>query len=246
MLPVTEEYKVALGLSRSLTFALVSDLHGCENAPVLEAIDACSADAVLVAGDCIHNDRNYQLGVEFLTQCAKVRRTFVSIGNHERHYTGDLAALFSSTGAVLLDNDVVSFGDVLIGGVSSGYTQGHMDALRAQGPLWRLQPTPPPDLDFLQRFSAMPGHKLLLCHHPEYWQRYIRALPIDVTLSGHAHGGQWRVFGRGVFAPGQGLFPRYTSGLYHGRLLVSRGLGNPHHRIPRINNRPMVAVIKVE
>ncbi|MBQ3816071.1 MAG: metallophosphoesterase, partial [Clostridia bacterium] len=60
----------------------------------------------------------------------------------------------------------------------------------------------------------MPGFHILLCHHPEYWEPLVHGRRIELTVSGHAHGGQWRIFGRGVYAPGQGLFPRYTSGLY--------------------------------
>ncbi len=35
-------------------------------------------------------------------------------------------------------------------------------------------------------------------------------------LSGHAHGGQWRVpyLVNGVFAPNQGFLPKYAGGLY--------------------------------
>ncbi|MBQ7306303.1 MAG: hypothetical protein IJW85_08850 [Clostridia bacterium] len=59
---------------------------------------------------------------------------------------------------------------------------------------------------------------------------------IDLTLSGHAHGGQVRLFGRGLFAPGQGILPRLTSGWYFDRrLLVSRGLTNSAGA-PRIND----------
>ena len=69
----------------------------------------------------------------------------------------------------------------------------------------------------------------------------IESRDIDLIFSGHCHGGQWRVYSilhreeRGVFAPGQGLFPPLTSGLHDGRLLISRGLSNTTF-IPRINN----------
>ena len=64
-----------------------------------------------------------------------------------------------------------------------------------------------------------------------------------------AHGGQWRFFGRGVFAPGQGLFPKYTSGIYkgeHGKLLVGRGLGDSHKFPPRIFNRTEVIIVTLK
>ena len=239
----TEIYHIAAGLPRTLTFAFVSDLHDGDAAPVMEAIAAHAVDAVLVGGDVIHDHEHYQNGVDFLTQCAAKYKTFCCIGNHERYYCGDLAALIGETGAVLLDNTAVEYGGILIGGISSGCKAKEDE--KAKVPLlWRFRKTPAPQLDLLPRFAEHKGFKLLLCHHPEYWRRYIKPLGVDLTLAGHAHGGQWRIFGRGVFAPGQGLFPRYTSGLYEGRLLVSRGVTNPH-RIPRIWNSPMVAILRI-
>ena len=164
------------------------------------------------------------------------------IGNHERHVHGDLHALFAATGATLLDDAMVEYGGVWIGGLSSGYRFFSDEEKKGHKLLWRFQPTPAPQLSFLSHFASQKGYKLLLCHHPEYWPRYIRSLDVDLTLAGHAHGGQWRIGRQGVFAPGQGIFPRYTSGLYQGRLLVSRGIGNPH-RVPRIGNAPMVAIL---
>ena len=70
---------------------------------------------------------------------------------------------------------------------------------------------------------------LLLSHRPEYFELY-QDYPIDLALTGHAHGGQIRLPGvGGLYAPGQGWFPKYTSGVFRqGRLsmVVSRGLGN--------------------
>ena len=92
----------------------------------------------------------------------------------------------------------------------------------------------------------MPSPRLLLCHHPEYYPDYIRGTDIELTVSGHAHGGQWSIFGRGVFAPGQGLFPKYTAGVYDGgRLVVSRGVTNTV-RIPRFFNPTEIVVINAE
>jgi len=87
--------------------------------------------------------------------------------------------------------------------------------------------------------------KILLSHHPEYYAQYIKATKIDLTVSGHAHGGQWRFFGQGIFAPGQGFFPKYTAGVHDDRLIISRGLGNPHP-IPRFNNPPELVIVEIE
>jgi len=73
------------------------------------------------------------------------------------------------------------------------------------------------------------------------------SLPFDLVISGHAHGGQIRLPGflpNGLFAPQQGVFPRWTGGLYrHGHVLhiVSRGLAV--NRLPRVWNRPELTVI---
>ena len=58
---------------------------------------------------------------------------------------------------------------------------------------------------------------------------------IALTVAGHCHGGQVRIGRQGLYAPGQGVLPRLTSGLYFDdRLLVSRGVTNATWA-PRIN-----------
>ena len=65
-------------------------------------------------------------------------------------------------------------------------------------------------------------------------------------LTGHAHGGQFRVPGLGgLWAPGQGLFPPYDAGLYERdgtAMVVSRGVGNSLFPF-RVNNRPEIVVV---
>ena len=85
---------------------------------------------------------------------------------------------------------------------------------------------------------------LVLVHRPERAPQ-LRALAPKLIVCGHAHGGQFRAFGRGLYAPGQGIFPRYTSGLYDldgAKLAVCRGLGN-HAFVPRINNPPHMMLL---
>lgn len=85
-------------------------------------------------------------------------------------------------------------------------------------------------------FEAQEGVKLLLCHKPEFYRKYLRGCKVDLTIAGHAHGGQIRIGQQGIYAPGQYLFPRLTKGwAFDGRLLISAGAGNPC-RMPRWNN----------
>ena len=214
----------------NLKFAFVSDLHDCENEPILSKISAMNVDALLVGGDFIHNNFFCERGFEFLEAASKILPVFCALGNHEFGYLGDLRSRILNTGATLLDNGFVSFKGINIGGLTSGY--------------FYSKNAHHPNTDFLTEFSQLKGFKLLISHHPEYYPKYIKDLPVDLTLSGHAYGGQWRLFGRGVFAPGQGFLPKYTSGVYDERLLVSRGLGN-QTVVPKINNPPEICIINI-
>ena len=233
-LPTVSPYRFSAPVSRELCFAFVSDLHCCDNSPVLHRLCQLQPDAVLVGGDFIHNNLKYAQGFDFLRQSGERFPTFCSIGNHELRFQGDLHAEIRRTGVVCLDNTFTQFHGVQLGGLTS--------ALREQHVPNRFFLTQLPNLAFLRQYSRLPGYKLLLCHHPEYYPKFIRSLPIDLTLAGHAHGGQIRFFDRALYAPGQGLMPKYTGGLYDGRLLVGRGLGNTAF-FPRINNDPEILAI---
>ena len=67
----------------------------------------------------------------------------------------------------------------------------------------------------------------MLSHRPELFETYVSS-GIDLVLSGHAHGGQFRLpFVGGLIAPNQGLFPKYDAGLYtesNTHMVVSRGV----------------------
>ena len=230
------EYCFSAPVPGPLKFAFISDLHCCRNAPVLDKLSQLKPDAVLVGGDFIHSNIKFQEGFAFLRESAEKFPTFCSIGNHELRYQGDLHSAIRETGVTCLDNAFLDFQGVLLGGLTS--------ALREQRIPNRFFLTQVPDLGFLHRYARTPGYKLLLCHHPEYYPRYIRPLPIDLMLAGHAHGGQIRFFNHALYAPGQGIFPRYTGGIHENRLIVGRGLGNTAF-FPRINNDPEIVVIRL-
>ncbi len=87
-----------------------------------------------------------------------------------------------------------------------------------------------------------------MSHRPEYFKTYVNS-NIDLVLTGHAHGGQFRLpFIGGLVAPNQGLFPKYDSGLFtenNTNMVVSRGIGNSIIPV-RINNRPEVIIINLQ
>ena len=97
----------------------------------------------------------------------------------------------------------------------------------------------------LKLLSRDTGFSILLSHRPEFMDLYAQ-YPVDLVLSGHAHGGQFRLpLIGGLIGPGQGLFPEYDCGLYqkdNTQMIVSRGIGQSLFPF-RFNNRPEVVLI---
>ena len=235
---------------RSLTFALVSDLHSQAPDEVIEMLKDDKPDCILLPGDIFERlgglcENINENGFELLEKVSQLAPSFYSIGNHENGgvnswYPGwkkktipsqcrkvDVERI-EATGVCFLDDRYVIKDGIAIGGLTSGLiNEGNR-----------------PHLEWLDGFCALDVPKVLLCHHPEYYTEYLKDKDISLIVSGHAHGGQGRIFGRGVFAPGQGLFPKYTSGVHDGRLVVSRGLCKGGI-IPRIFNPREIVYIKI-
>lgn len=250
-----------------LTIALVTDLHEGNPDETIKLLKQAQPDIICIAGDTFerygvgdnlrrqespgkfhrlihklafvlddilyglmrsHRENNPEDVYRFLEEVSRVgNRTggyaavYMSLGNHDWRLDKRDKKALRKAGITLLDNGAVDAAGFLIGGLSTRV-----------------------DKTWLSRFSSRPGYKILLCHHPEYYDKYLKDREIDLILSGHAHGGQIRLFGRGVFAPGQGLFPKYHHGVYDGRLVVSAGCANTAS-IPRWGNPREVVVVKL-
>ena len=89
--------------------------------------------------------------------------------------------------------------------------------------------------------------KILLVHEPQFLETYAEE-KFDLIFAGHAHGGQVRLpFTQGLFAPGQGILPKLTSGVHemnHTLMIISRGLGNSTFPL-RVFNRPEIVVVEI-
>ncbi len=236
----------------SLTAALISDYHsnkrrtsGVRYARLIrdEAPDIIFATGDFFScADSLDIDRGANAdGLHFLAECRKIAPVYYVIGNHE-HALSDLnKAKLTERGIRVLENQFVLHGRLAIGGISLPYIFT---------PNRKRPVCPPPDREFLSEFSSLDAYKILLCHHPEYWKKYLREYAVDLTVSGHAHGGQIRLFRHGLYAPGQGIFPRYTSGLHtYGtsptrHLIVSRGMTNTVP-VPRLWNPCEIVILKL-
>ncbi len=258
-------------LNTPVSIALLPDLHGHSYESVLPSLRRRRPDIIAVAGDvlygCVPENGRSPLETQenvlpFLTDCASIAPVFFSFGNHEWMLDERDLADIRSTGTVVLDNEWMEWNGLIIGGLTSGHVTEHRQDLERMDPDLRAlrrypvkqrrngvlkyagigkSHAPAPDTSWLSGFASAAGYHVLLCHHPEYF----RLVPpsVELILSGHAHGGQWRLAGHGVFAPGQGWWPKLTSGVHEGRLVVSRGLSNTAS-IPRLFNPPEIVYIE--
>lgn len=99
--------------------------------------------------------------------------------------------------------------------------------------------------DRLAALEQNRGFRLLLAHFPHYFEPLYCRYKTDLILAGHAHGGQFWFPGGGIYAPGQGLFPKYCKGVHEkngARMIVSRGLGNSGFPLRLFNFPQLVAV----
>lgn len=250
------------------SIALLSDLHNTDPAPVLSSLRSRRPSLICITGDILYGGRpeddvcpleTQKNILPFLSSCASLAPTFLSLGNHEWMVDqADLATL-SSTGITVLDNEwwkiEVDGMQIVLAGLTSGYVTDYR-AFRSTRPEEPRYPrredlygiggatraaAHKPETDWIVDFCSTPGYHILLSHHPEYWPLIPNS--IELVLSGHSHGGQWRFFNRGVFAPGQSWWPKWTKGVYEGRLVVSAGLSNTTW-VPRLFNPTEVVYIE--
>ena len=239
--------------------ALVSDLHERPYEAVLASLRKNRPDLICVAGDFFFGVMPKTLTkaeesgmLPFFSACAELAPCFVSLGNHEWMITPEDIARINETGACVLDNacTVCGIGGVqlVIGGqsagaASAGQRMARMGTDLRTPNLYKRTKKVPPVTSWLDAFCAAPGYRVLLCHHPEYYPGYLRERDIPLILSGHAHGGQIRFFGQGLFSPGQGFFPKLTEGVKDGRLVISRGLANCQ-KVPRLFNPTEIVYVR--
>lgn len=229
---VITQYRIKAPVQRSLKAAFIADNHDKPYRVIVDAIKNARVDFILCTGDIIYgHDDTVKRSFEMFKELISIAPVFMSLGNHEGGAVKKVRDFCKEYGITLLEDEYTEFEGLKIGGLTSGLIVN--DAPIEEH---HFEMTPPPNLDWLASFAKLDGFKLLLNHHPEYYPVYIKKLDIDLTLSGHAHGGQIRLFGRGLIAPGQGFFPKYSSGIYDGRLIVSRGLANNAPPIPRLFN----------
>ena len=229
--------------------AQVSDLHNAEfgdrNQRLLEMLREAEPDMIAITGDLIDSRKtNIAVALAFAEEAVKFAPCYYVSGNHEARVSEyqDLKTGLEAAGVTVLDDAQVkievSGESITVIGVND--PSFHADYLTSDAAVM--------DRKLSELSSEDAGFAILLSHRPELFDTYV-AHDMDLILTGHAHGGQFRLpLIGGLIAPNQGLFPKYDDGLYskgNKNMIVSRGLGNSI--IPfRFNNRPEVVLIELK
>lgn len=233
---------------KALRLAVVSDLHSELSQKRREALAALlqqeHPDLIAMPGDIVDDIRPQYGAADLLQRVQGIAPLYFSLGNHEcrSQQLATIPRLLGRYGVHCLCNSweevTVAGIPICIGGLND---PEHPSYQFAGGWLHDAQTV----FSSLEQSDRL---RILLSHRPEKVFAY-RAMPFDLVLSGHAHGGQVRVPGllNGLYAPNQGLLPPYAGGMYRHPTfthVVSRGVSH-YMLLPRVCNRPEVVIITV-
>lgn len=233
-------------LTAEVRLAVVTDFHSSDNADdVVAMVASCAPDTVLMVGDLFDDDtqnRPTERTLSLMRQLSALYPCYYVSGNHEA-WTGEMDALYQQTEEA----------GVTVLRMSSGVltVRGQRIALCGIPDPYEMVFSGAPDTEEQLRQALedvdSADFTVLLAHRPELLAKYAQ-FPLDLVVSGHAHGGQVRIPGvlNGLYAPNQGWFPKLAGGAYTQdgtTLIVSRGLA-VRTRLPRIFNRPEVVLVR--
>ena len=242
-------------IDENIRIAFISDLHSCryggdDQSDLIEAVRAQNPDLVLIGGDAFDTKMKPEPTFVAMEALAKEFPCYYSLGNHEqsRDDLEELLEKAESLGVVILRNEVAP---LEIKGQKINLCGADDPTFKSEYETCALLFMPMELEDIRQmKEKAGEGFEILLFHRPESYFNCIQ-MEYDLVLSGHAHGGQWRIPGilDGLYAPGQGFFPDYAGGKHSKNntvLIVSRGLAKESTIVPRIFNRPELVIIEIE
>ncbi len=215
--------------------AHVSDYHNTKNGylndAVISSLEKEKPDIIVITGDlvdCRKTDINK--GVSFATSLVDIAPVYYVTGNHECNVSIENQSAFNG-----MIDDLKAGGVTVLRGGSDKIILHDGSVINLFGiddPYFHCGSASAVSKTTAELCSELDVDKkefnVLLSHHPEQMDTYSE-YGFDLVFSGHAHGGQGRLFGVGLIAPDQGLFPEYSSGLYKKdgtTLVVSRGIGN--------------------
>ncbi len=229
-----------------LRIVALSDLHnreyGKDNKKLVERVASLHPDIIAIVGDMMnYYDPDHSVVLNLVKNLSEVAPVYYSAGNHE------VESILKDKNSTLRE-DIEKAGGVYLSHRYVEVRSGHNRFLIA-GACKNAADILEYEEGMLKEFTAEKGFKIFLNHFPEIFDTKMEDYPVDLAICGHAHGGMVRLpFGDGIYAPDQGFFPDYTSGmrkLCGSTVVISRGLGTSHKYEFRINNKPELVVIDV-
>ena len=237
----------------------LSDIHsayfGEEHEKLMSKVEKEEPDIIAITGDLVDANRfDFDAGTSIVKKLIDIAPVYYIYGNHETILNDDpenneFKLALEELGVVILNNDTVmlteggySINLVGIQDPSTVYKNKRLRQLDSKDEIIEEE------LRMVTDRVNNDDFTILLSHRPEYFEIYDE-YPVDLVLTGHAHGGQFRIpFVGGVYAPNQGFFPKYTDGVHSTDdmdMVISRGLGNS--KLPvRIFNTPEIVVVTLK
>lgn len=235
-------------VNSELKIAQISDFHNTKlnrlKEKIINELKSENPDVIMITGDIIDSRReDIDVSLNFIKKIKDIAPIYYVNGNHEIRINNydELKEGLISNEVNVLENKASIFNKDdttinIIGINDPSYV--HDDYIDDKDIVNKV-------LDDITYDSNL--YTILLSHRPELFDTY-KEKNIDLVLTGHAHGGQIRLFNKGLVAPNQGLFPKYTSGIFlcnNTSMITSRGIGNSV--LPfRINNNPELVIIKIK
>jgi len=239
---VTHDTIITDRLQKQKKIAILSDLHcrrfGKGQSRIVDVIQEERPDLIVIPGDLFDVDRDFEISFELITKLKDYPIYFTS-GNHDTYLKNEIFRLRSrlqSEGVHVLEDEGTCFRD----GEDSIEIYGMSD--HGRKPKFSSE-------EISQKYHE-DGLRILISHRPEFTSFY-QKVDCDLIISGHAHGGQWRIpfTHQGLYSPRVGLLPKYTEGMHdlNGRkLIISRGLASGSPMIPRLYNNPEIVIINLQ
>lgn len=224
----------------------ISDLHnavfGHNNKKLLDEIVAADPDIIVITGDIVDSRRtDYQVAISFAQKANNIAPTYYITGNHESRISesGKLEGGLIGAGVTILTDE-----DTILEQNSQ-----YIRMVGIQDPAFRAGSEKDSTDNILTQLNMNDDmYTVLLSHRPELFEVY-EAKGVELVITGHAHGGQFRLpFIGGLFAPHQGFLPKYDAGIFNRNntnMIVSRGIGNSIFPF-RFNNRPEIVVVELQ
>lgn len=227
----------------------ISDYHSEPVPGLVEEINREAPDIIVSTGDLADDDGSYLPSLRLCEHLTDIAPVYAVTGNHDlwRSDYEQFERELSSIGVVTLHNERRIFtlrgSEFALSGIDDPFTTNSSKAA-----------------DYIHtsvaQFPKYDGFEILLFHRANLFD-HLKNYGFDLILSGHMHGGQFRLpaSGRGIVSPRSGwvgkasmFFPKYVGGRYravHTEMIVNRGTGNPMI-IPRLFNRPEITVITLK